>query len=269
MLTYRHIDGDHKVVQPFRFVIHGGIDGYSRLLVYIGVANNNRAATVLNLFREATRQYNWPSRVHSDKGLENIDVARAMLQVQGLNRGSIITGNSVHNQRIERPCREVNRLVVSRFRNIFLFLENHGVLDVTNEVHLYCLHLVYMPLINKALQEFKDQWNSHPITTEENYSPRQLWVQGMIQHIQDDYTAVNAVASGEVVDWDEYGIEEDGPTPDIREGDLVSVPESTVVLSDDQVNTINNAINNVQQHDDQGIDSYIVALATIGTFNIT
>lgn len=235
----RHIDGDHKLVQPFRLVIHGGIDGYSRLLVYIGVANNNRAATVLNLFREATRQYNWPSRVHSDKGLENIGVARAMLQVRGLNRGSVITGNSVHNQRIERLWREVNRIIVSRFRNIFLFLENHGVLDVANEVHLHCLHLVYIPLINNALREFKDQWNSHPVTTEENYSPRQLWVQGMMQHIQDDYTAVRAVANGEVVAWDEYGIEEDGPIPDIREGDLVSVPESAVVLSNDQVNAIN------------------------------
>ena len=104
------------------------------------------------------------------------------------------------------------------------------MLDVTNEVHLYYLHLAYIPLINK------DQWNSHPVTIKENYSRRQLWVQGMIQHIQDDYAAVHAVAKGEVVAWDEYGIEEDGPVPDIYEGDLVSVPESTIVLSDDQVN---------------------------------
>ena len=94
----RHIDADHKLVQPFRLVIHGGIDGYSRLLVYIGVANNNRAATVLNLFREATRHY-------SDKGLENIYVARALLQVRGLNWGSIISGNSVHNQHIDSGVR--------------------------------------------------------------------------------------------------------------------------------------------------------------------
>lgn len=123
---------------------------------------------------------------------------------------------------------------------------------------------VYLPLINNALQEFKEQWNNHPVTTEENYSPRQLWVQGMMQHIQDDYTAVCAVATEEVVNWDDYGIEEDGPIPDIQ-GDLVSIPESTIVISDDQVNTINDAIASVQ-HDDQGIDSYIIALATIGTF---
>ena len=102
-------------MQPFTLVIHGGIVGYSRLIVYIGDAKNNRAATVLSRFREATRQYNWPSRVHSDKGPENIDVARALLQVRGLYRGSIITGNSVHNQRIERLWREVNRIIVSRF----------------------------------------------------------------------------------------------------------------------------------------------------------
>ena len=142
------------------------------------------------------------------------------------------------------------------------------MLDATNEVHLYCLHLVYIPLINRALQEFKDQWNSHPVSTEENYSPRQLWVQGMIHHIPDDYIAVHDVANEEVVNWDEYGIEEDGPIPDVCEGDLVSVPQSTIVLSNNQVNTITNAINNVV-HDDQGIDSYIVALATMATFNIT
>ena len=130
---FRHIDGDHKFIQPYRFVIHGGIDGFSRLIVFLQASTNNRAGTVLQLFLEAVESYNLPSRVRSDRGLENIAVGRFMIGARGPNRGSIITGNSVHNQRIERLWREVNRVVVSRFLNIFLYLEQCGVLDPESE----------------------------------------------------------------------------------------------------------------------------------------
>ena len=105
---------------------------------------------MLKLFQGAIEAYNIPSRVRSDKGLENIEVGRFMIQVRGSNRGSILTGSSVHNQRIERLWREVNRVIVSRFRNIFLFLEHSNVFNCTNDIHLYCLHAVYLPLINQA-----------------------------------------------------------------------------------------------------------------------
>ena len=121
------------------------------MIVFLHASTNNRADTGLQLFTEATTTYNIPSRVRSDQGLENIEVGRFMIHTRGINRGSIITGNSVHNQRIERLWREVNRVVVSRFLNIFLFLESNGAFNPDDEMHLYCLHAVYMPLINSAL----------------------------------------------------------------------------------------------------------------------
>ena len=56
-----HIDGYHKLIK-WRIVIHGAIDGYSRLPVYIVASDNNKATTVLSVFQEAVRKYGFPSR---------------------------------------------------------------------------------------------------------------------------------------------------------------------------------------------------------------
>ncbi len=59
----------------WKLVVHGGIDGYSRIPVFLKCTNNNKASTVLSVFIEAVRVYGLPSRVRSNKGGENCDVS--------------------------------------------------------------------------------------------------------------------------------------------------------------------------------------------------
>ena len=96
-----HIDGHHKLIR-WRVVIHGGIDGYSRLPVYLRASTNNLADTVLLCFLDAVRRNGLPSRVRCDRRGENVRVSEFMLNhpERGPGRRSCITGRSVHNQTV-------------------------------------------------------------------------------------------------------------------------------------------------------------------------
>ena len=69
-----HIDGNHKLIR-WRMVVYGGIDGYSRLVVYLQCSSNNFAVTVLSAFMYAVYRYGIPGCVQSDLGGENVGVA--------------------------------------------------------------------------------------------------------------------------------------------------------------------------------------------------
>ena len=135
-------------------MVHGGVDGYSRLPVYLHCSNNNQAATVLSLFREAVNVYGLPSRIRIDKGGENVDVAMFLLThpLRGPRRSSVIVGKSVHNQRIERLWRDVFQGVLGFYHGLFKHLELVDALDPNDDLHIFCLHFVYIPRINRHLQ---------------------------------------------------------------------------------------------------------------------
>ena len=173
-----HIDGHHKLIR-WRFVIHGAIDGFSRMITFLQCSDNNRADTVFSSFITAVEQYGIPDHVRTDHGGENIEVWKYMIAAHNIDFSTIITGSSVHNERIERLWRDVNRCVCQQFSFTFKILEDNNRLDPLNEVDIYCLHYLFTPIINKCLLEFKESWNYHCMSSEGNKTPYQLCSEGI------------------------------------------------------------------------------------------
>lgn len=158
-------------------VTHGGIDGFSRLITYLKLSNNNLSETVNRSFYEATQEYGIPSRVRST---ENVGIWRFMEEVRGRDCGSYIAGRSVHNSRIERLWRDVHRSVISTYVEVFTSMEEGGIMNPDNEADIFCLHYIFLPRINCSLDHFRQAWNSHPLSTEGNRTPLQLYTGGSI-----------------------------------------------------------------------------------------
>lgn len=170
-----HIDGHHKLIK-WRLVTHGGIDGYSRTIVFLHCSTNNQASTMFGSFCDAVGDYGLPDQVRSDSGGENIEVWRYMLE-QHQSDSAVLVGSSIHNERIERLWRDVQRCVAVIFADLFRQMEADGLLDCHNEVDMFCLHTVFLPRVNHALSTFV---NNHHVSTKHNQTPNQLFIQGAI-----------------------------------------------------------------------------------------
>lgn len=226
-----HIDGHHSLIR-WRFVVHGCVDGFSRLITYLSCSTDNRAATVLSLFRRGVAEFGTPSRVRSDRGGENVSVCHYMVSFRGPGRGSHIAGSSVHNQRVERMWRDVYRCVCCSFHEVFYLLEAQELLDPDNECDLFVLHSVFLRVINHHLNTFVRAWNHHPLRTERNWSPHKIWINGMIDPERRYQTAVKDVVDGFIPQSvEEFGVDHNGPFPD-EQFHTVDVPETPCPLPD-------------------------------------
>jgi hypothetical protein len=58
-------------------------------------------------------------------------------------------------------------------------MESNGNLDPNDDIQLWCLHLVFIPVINKHISSWQEAWVQHPLRSERNKTPMQLWIEGL------------------------------------------------------------------------------------------
>ncbi|XP_062851902.1 uncharacterized protein LOC134314975 isoform X2 [Trichomycterus rosablanca] len=236
----------------FNIVVFGGVDGFSRKIMYLGAATNNLSSTALTFFQESVDRFGFPLRVRADQGVENVQIARFMFTVRGTGRSSFISGKSVHNQRIERLWRDVWTAVTSVYYDVLHYLEEGNYLDIADQTHLFCCHYTFVPRLQDDLDIFRDGWDNHPLRTEGNMTPNQLWAIGHV------YQPVQEPQNEEVLDIPEIDWESSG-LPHIRNAGI-HVPTTGCPLTAEQFTALRDLIDPRATSQSRGVDIYMAAM---------
>lgn len=68
-------------------------------------------------------------------------------------------------------------------------MEGQCLLDPNSTSHLQRVYL-YIPVINKDLEVFRHSCDSHKLSTDNNQTPQQLWMKGILQNINSDHQPI-------------------------------------------------------------------------------
>ena len=71
---------------------------------------------------------------------------------------------------------------VNIYKSKFRKMEEDNLLDAADEIHLWVLHFVFLPRINRSLDLFVQQWNNHGIRTAGYKSPLRLFILGVMHN---------------------------------------------------------------------------------------
>lgn len=59
-------------------------------------------------------------------------------------------------------------------------MEESGELDVDSELDSWCLLAIFLPVIQRHLDDFRRSWNSHGLSSVRGFRrPNQLWIRGL------------------------------------------------------------------------------------------
>ena len=158
-----HCDGYDKL-KPYGFPIHGCIDGWSRKILWLYVTrSNNQPNNVAAYYLDAVEEYGGcPVDLVTDLGTEN----GTMAAIQSFLRDDPDSHRYVpspRNQRIEAWWAFLRRLHSTWWIHFFTDMVDNRVVDLTSELEIECLWFCFSQLLQNALDEIKEHWNTHRI----------------------------------------------------------------------------------------------------------
>ena len=165
-----HIDGNDKI-KPFGFGIHGGIDGFSRKILWLRVADTNKNPGIVSSYYIKAIQVLQaaPRRVRGDRGTENgtvYGIQRFLRRnhTDSFNgQKSFQYGKSVSNQRIEAWWSLLKKDTLQQWIDCFKDMRDSGLYDDSNNVHVEALKLCYYSIVQNDLDNIVNYWNHHKI----------------------------------------------------------------------------------------------------------
>ena len=85
------------------------------------------------------------------------------------------------------------------------FLPPIGILNLDDLVKRYVLHYIFVPRINHVITSFVQGWKGHPLRSEKNWTPQQIWTNEMIDQWRrgiTDIAEINDIPVGpEDLEW--------------------------------------------------------------------
>ena len=134
-------------------------------------------------------------------------------------------------------------------------MENSELLNSLSDVDLCALHYIYLPRINASLTEFRSQWNNHGIRTANHQTPLELW--------QTNIHSLPGISNVE-----SYGIDHEGPLPDITTNNNITVPE-TLQLTEEQYQELQQRVNPIEDDRNNGIERFLTTVDLVKHFSET
>ena len=88
-------------------------------------------------------------------------------------------------------------------------MEEEGILDRNSIIDLFALHYIYQPRIQASLDEFKEGWNHHPVSTEKHSTLYEIRVMGIMDSRYESRRRVLFYLKSNGMNVNEFGIDPD------------------------------------------------------------
>lgn len=168
-----HIDGYEKLT-PFGLPIHGCIDGFSRMLLWLELAPSNRdPEQTCQYYMKAVEQYGVPHTVKVDKGPDNYNIVWAQRYLSAdLPRltevGAVEEGSSYQNERITRFWGQLSMQHLKFWIDHFEDFVSDGFMIEWDSIDSHICYYTYHHLVLQTLERILRFHNHHRIRSQQN-----------------------------------------------------------------------------------------------------